>query len=148
MRHPGFPIAGRRAAAARCRGTFRQGFTLLEVILALAIGALLLVGLYYALDVSMGHTYSGRKLVERTRLTQGVVNRIRTDILASLPPVDPNFAPSQSGSSSSSSSSTTSSSSSSSGSSSSATPTNPFTFNLGVQGTSTQLTIYASALPR
>src|SRR5262245_38538147 len=98
MRHPGFPLPyrpGRRAARGRCRRTPRQSFSLLEVILALVIGACLLAGLYYALDISMGNTYSGRKMIERTRLAQGIVNRIRSDILASLPPVDPNFDLSQ-----------------------------------------------------
>src|SRR5262249_9933758 len=146
MRHPGFPLPpspGRRAARGRCRRMPRRAFTLLEVILALVIGALLLAGLYYALDISMGNTYSGRKMIERTRLAQGIVNRIRSDILASLPPVDPNFVPTQGGSSSSSSttSSTTSSSTTSNSTTTGSTPsgnsgqtTNPFTFNLGLQG--------------
>jgi prepilin-type N-terminal cleavage/methylation domain-containing protein len=168
-RHP-LPFSPvRRAAVGARRGTVRRAFTLLEIILALGIGALLLAGLYYALNVQVGHTHSGRKIVERSALARGILNKIQADILASLGPQDPNF--SQPGGASASASSTASSgttasstmtsgstttgstSSSGSGTSSSGTsgsgaPTNPMTFNMGMQGTSTQLSIYASRLPR
>jgi prepilin-type N-terminal cleavage/methylation domain-containing protein len=159
----------RRAAVGARRGTVRRAFTLLEIILALGIGALLLAGLYYALNIQVGHTHSGRKIVERSALARGILNKIQADILASLGPQDPNFT--QQGASSASSSSTGSTSSStttsgstttssttsgtsgssstgSSGTSGSGTPSNPMTFNMGMQGTSTQLSVYASRLPR
>jgi prepilin-type N-terminal cleavage/methylation domain-containing protein len=159
----------RRATAAPWRRGRRAGYTLLEIILALSIAALLLAGLYYALYIQTNNTYSGRKLVERTALARAIVSRMQNDILASLGPVDtqlnanPYGNASMSGSSSgtgstgsgstsgmSGSSSNSSGSGGSSGSSSSgsASQTTPQMFNLGMQGTSTQLSVYTSRVPR
>ena len=147
----------------------RRAFTLLEIILALGIGALLLAGLYYALNIQVGQTHSGRKIVQRSALARGILNRIQADILASLGPTDPNFsqpgganAAASAGSTASATATTSSSTTPSttsgasmgtstaggSSGSGSAGPSNPTTFNMGVQGTSTQLSIYASRLPR
>ncbi|HYT87538.1 MAG TPA: prepilin-type N-terminal cleavage/methylation domain-containing protein, partial [Gemmataceae bacterium] len=62
-------------------GTRRHGFTLLEVMLALAVGVLLLAGLYVALDIQIGSTSGQRKQVEQSTVARFVINKIRSDIL-------------------------------------------------------------------
>jgi hypothetical protein len=132
------------------------------VLLALAIGAFLMAGLYYALDLQVNSTHAGRQVVERSALARSVVNRIQADIAANLGPVDPSLQPKNSsgssgssgsgstgsGSSGSSSSGSSGSSSAGSGSSSSSSTANPTNFNLMVQGTDTQLMLYSSLVPR
>ncbi len=161
MRHPAFLLPcgpDRRAVTGNCRRQSRRGYTLLEIILALAIAALLLAGLYFALYMQTNNTYSGRRLVERTGLSRAIISRIQNDILASLGPVDTqlNSNPyantttpsSMSGTGSTGSSSSSSGNSGGSGGSGSSSQNAGQMFNLGLQGTSTQLSIYASRVPR
>jgi prepilin-type N-terminal cleavage/methylation domain-containing protein len=146
----------------------RHGYTLLEVILALAVSVLLLAGLYVALDIQIGSTHAGRKLVEQSTVARYVVNRITSDVLTNLGPVDPTLTKqSSSGGTTTTASTTTttsgattttttmasgttgstSSSSTASGSSTAA----PFVFNLGIQGNvqggPQTLSLYVSRLP-
>jgi prepilin-type N-terminal cleavage/methylation domain-containing protein len=141
------PAAGRRA---------RRAYTLLEVLLALAIGAFLMLGLYYALDIQVGRTHSSRKIVERATLARSVVNRIQNDILHNLGPIDlTQTAKAASGGANTASAtttngtttSTTSSNTSSNTDSTNSGTSNPFTFNLGVQGDGTHLSLYLSRVP-
>src|SRR5262245_30722283 len=132
----------------------RRGYTLLEVLLALAIGALLMLGLYFALNIQMGRTASGRKLVERTTLARPLTNRIQNDILNHLSPANPRLVFKTPGSSPSSATgggttnTTQSSTTPSSNTSNNTTGTsNAVYFNLGVQGDSTHLVLYISKVP-
>jgi prepilin-type N-terminal cleavage/methylation domain-containing protein len=67
----------------------RRGFTLLEVLLAAAIGVLLLAALYVAVDIQFRHTQSGRDVVQQSALARGVINRITADVSPGLPPISP-----------------------------------------------------------
>ncbi|HZT80376.1 MAG TPA: prepilin-type N-terminal cleavage/methylation domain-containing protein, partial [Gemmataceae bacterium] len=155
----------------------RLGYTLLEVLLALAIGVLLLAALYAAVRIQFRLTQSGRDRVERATLARSVLARMQSDIAPSLPPYDPTRTQAQGGSpggggmqgggsqgggsqggstqggAASPSGSGSSGSGSGSGGSQSTTGavTNlngPVTFNLGVQGDANHLTLYVSRAPR
>jgi prepilin-type N-terminal cleavage/methylation domain-containing protein len=139
----------------------RAGYTLLEVILALAIGLLLVAALYLALDIQFRHMESGRNAVGEGQLARGVFARMAADIrpcLASLPSgalTNPTATSSSGGGTSSPSSSPTGSSpgtgtgsSSSSSSSSQSSSNTPGQFNLGIEGGDTQMMLYTTTLPR
>lgn len=66
----------------------RQGFTLLEVTLALAISVVLLSALYTAFFILVRQTQSGRELVERSQIVQAVMRQMRADIGNHLAPID------------------------------------------------------------
>src|SRR6266404_4003591 len=91
----------------------RAAFTLLEVLLASAIGVMLLAGLYVAVDVQLRQMHTGRRANEQTSLARGVLSKMAWDISGELAPalstVVTNSAPTTS--SSSSGSTTTGSSS-------------------------------------
>jgi hypothetical protein len=149
----------------------RSAYTLLEIILALAIAVLLLAGLYVAVDVQLRLAQSGRDRVEQSTVARGIFGRMRTDAAATVSLSDPGRFRVQSTSSSSSSSSSSSgtgssssspssSNSSSSGSTgmtgSSTTSTDdgtevsddPVVLPLGVDGYSDVLHLYLSRVPR
>lgn len=147
----------------------RSAFTLLEVLLATAIGVLLMAALYVSMDVQLKHVQVGRDVVEQSLLTRALLTRMGNDIASSLGPVAPNRSSSSSGAgaatattgstastSSTSPTGTTSgtgltsgtTSSSSSGSTATSSLTGPVQFNLGVQGDANRLTIYVSRVPR
>src|SRR5262245_60997341 len=134
--------------------TRRPGYTLLEVILALALSVLLLAALYVTLNMQLAGTQYGRRQVEESAVARAVVNRIQADILGHLGPVDPKLLPSQGGSSSSSgtpsSSTTTPTTGTGTGGSGSGGTSGlgPFAFNLMLQGGSSSLTLYLSRVPR
>jgi general secretion pathway protein J len=74
------PVAGSRRAARSClsgsrltahASRFSRGFTLLEVLLAVTLLALLLAGAYSGIQTSVRAMHSGEKVIER-------VDRIRT----------------------------------------------------------------------
>ena len=48
----------------------RPGYTLLEVLLASAIGVLLMGALYVAMDVQLRHAQAGRELIEQGTLVR------------------------------------------------------------------------------
>jgi hypothetical protein len=138
----------------------RPAYTLLEVLLATAIGALLLLGLYSALNITMRNAQAGRDKVEQATLARSLLLRLANDVASNLEA----SAPSQSGSGSGSggggsgagsgqSGQTNASSSSGSGSSStSGSPVSGLSgtvvFNMGVQGDSTHLFLFSSRVPR
>src|SRR5262249_20005289 len=119
----------------------RRAFTLMELILALTIGMLLLVGLYLALDVHLMATNAGREQVEQATVARQVLKRISNDITNNLAlvPVPPNAT---------STSSKNSSTANTTGAmtTTTVTPTH-YVFNVGVQGTSDRLTLYVSKVP-
>jgi prepilin-type N-terminal cleavage/methylation domain-containing protein len=141
------------------RPAARPGFTLLEVLLASAIGVLLLGGLYVAFDLTLRQTDAGREAVERGDLSRAIVNRMAMDLSASLGPLQPKSGGgiTQQAGTTTSSGTTSSSSSTSGGSSSEDTTGSTETteeeaaadvpFQGGVFGTETQLTLYISRVP-
>ena len=60
----------------------RLGFTLLETILALGISALLMAGIYAAMDQSWRSATSGREEMERAQLARALIRRFEADIRA------------------------------------------------------------------
>jgi prepilin-type N-terminal cleavage/methylation domain-containing protein len=60
----------------------RGGYTLLEVLLAMAIAVMLLAGLYAAMSVQLHHAEAGREVVEQATLARALLSRIRQDIAA------------------------------------------------------------------
>jgi prepilin-type N-terminal cleavage/methylation domain-containing protein len=67
----------------------RRGFTLLEVILALAVGVLLLGALYVAVDVQLRHARVGRDIVQKATLARSLLARMDADIAATATLADP-----------------------------------------------------------
>src|SRR5437773_10372929 len=82
-------------ARSVCR---RPAYTLLEVMVASAVGVLLMGALYMAISVQLRHAQIGREVVEQSLLARTLLRQIDRDIRSSLGPA----APSRSGSSSSS----------------------------------------------
>ncbi len=72
----------------------RPGYTLLEVILAIAIGLLIVAALYVALDVQIRYMHAGRNAVVEAQLARGLLTRITADIKLSMAmlPTDPSVA--------------------------------------------------------
>ncbi|WP_425397895.1 prepilin-type N-terminal cleavage/methylation domain-containing protein [Aeoliella sp.] len=58
----------------------QQGFTLIELILALALSAVLLAMLAAALSLGMSRAMVSRERVEQARLVEGVIGLIRSDV--------------------------------------------------------------------
>jgi prepilin-type N-terminal cleavage/methylation domain-containing protein len=67
----------------------RSGFTLLEVILATALAALLLGGLYMAINFQFNHAQAGRNLIQEGASARALIDRIANDITQNLGPLDP-----------------------------------------------------------
>src|SRR5262245_15250571 len=66
----------------------RSAYTLLEVLLSLAIGLLLMAALYVALDIHMQYAETGRQVVQQATLARSLLTRIGNDITGSLAPPD------------------------------------------------------------
>lgn len=64
----------------------RNAFTLLEVLLSAAISALLLAGLYVAVDAQISHAQTGRDLIEHGTVARSLLQRMAADIQPSLAP--------------------------------------------------------------
>src|SRR2546425_4503776 len=101
----------------------RRAFTLLEVLLAAAIGVLLMAALYVAMQVQLDHAQAGRDAVEQSLLVRALLRRMSNDIAPSLGPALPNTA--SGATSGAGGSSSPSASSSSGGSATSASTSNP-----------------------
>ena len=72
------------------RPPVRPGYTLLEVLIASAIGLALLSALYYAFDLTLRSADVGRTLVAESDLNRAVINRMSLDLsspLGLLPPM-------------------------------------------------------------
>jgi prepilin-type N-terminal cleavage/methylation domain-containing protein len=115
----------------------RSGFTLLEMVLALAIAVLLMGAVYVALDVQLRVMQEGREVVERSTLTRALLQRITRDINSSLGPTGSRKA----------STSTTTTDASADLIAAFTSSTNPPAFQLGIQGGSDTLTIYTCRAP-
>jgi hypothetical protein len=140
----------------------RPAYTLLEVVLASAIGVLLMAGLYTALELTLRNAQAGRDKVEQATLARSLFTRISGDILDNLGAPKPAQSGSSSGQGggggggggSASAGNTAQSGSSASGGSSSASGGSvvsglggTITFNLGVQGDNSTLVLYVSRVP-
>jgi type II secretory pathway component PulJ len=137
----------------------RPAYTLLEVLLATAIGAMLLVALYSALKITMRNAQAGRDKVEQATLARSLLLRIANDVTsnlqASVPTQGGNSSGSGSGGSGSGGSGQSGQSNSSQSGTSSSNSSNPVSglsgtvvFNMGVQGDATHLFLFASRVPR
>jgi prepilin-type N-terminal cleavage/methylation domain-containing protein len=176
----------------------RSGYTLLEVVVAMAIAVMLMAALYVSMNILIGSQRSGRAIAEQSATVRALLARMDRDIASQLPPIDPRVNPiasymitgvqpnsgnggagagggtgsgtgaggtagagktgsgtSGAGSMGGSTGSGSSNSSSSSSSNNNVSIVNgtgvgnngPVVFNLGVQGTPTQLTLYTSMVP-
>lgn len=67
----------------------RLGFTLLEVLLAMAIGVLLLGAVYVAVDVQIKHAKAGRELVEQSAVARNLLARMTNDVVTAVQLSDP-----------------------------------------------------------
>jgi prepilin-type N-terminal cleavage/methylation domain-containing protein len=120
----------------------RNGYTLLEVLLASAIALLLMAALYVSMDVQINSMQLGRDTVEETTLVRVIVNKFNSDIagtVGSLQPVT---------SSSTSTTTTTTDTTTASATSATATTSVSESFQLGVNGDSNRLTLFSSRLTR
>ncbi len=121
----------------------RKGYTLLEVLLAMAITLLLVAALYVAFDVQLRYMQTGRNLVAEGQLARGLLNRMAADIrpsLAALPAL-PAAAAANPAAGAAQGAGT------SAGQDTSTTVT-PGQFNLGVLGDDRQIQLFVSTLPR
>src|SRR5438105_831956 len=78
-----------RQRSSRRRPAARAAFTLLEVLLASAIGLLILYGVYLAINIQLRYAESGRAQVEQATLARSLVARISGDITPSVGQPDP-----------------------------------------------------------
>ena len=168
-------------AAAR-----RTAYTLLEVVLASFITALLMAGLYVALNIQFDYADTGRTVVEETKLARDLIKRLSDDtnleLAQALPQAQGSGSKAQGGGGSPATNNTNNTNTNNNNSNNNTNnnqaanqpvnnggnntnsntntntnnasgqaanlPGGPVTFNLGVQGTDTQLTLYVSRVPR
>jgi prepilin-type N-terminal cleavage/methylation domain-containing protein len=74
---------------ARRQAARRAGFTLLELLLATLIAAMLLGALYMALSITLQQTQASRDAVETDTVARGVFNKITLDLTGALGPLPP-----------------------------------------------------------
>jgi prepilin-type N-terminal cleavage/methylation domain-containing protein len=127
--------------------TRRKGFTLLEVMLSLAISLMLMAVLYAALDVQFRTMNTGQDAAAEGQLARGLLNRMANDIRNSLGTINTDTSSGIKLTTNSSSSSNSSTSNSSSSSSSNSTTTTPTEYNFGIQGQDTQIYLYPTTVP-
>src|SRR5439155_7652437 len=66
----------------------REGYTLLELILALGIGMMLMWALYVALSYQLSNSQAGRDSIQEAKVANAVLARIADDIAACLSTYD------------------------------------------------------------
>jgi hypothetical protein len=81
----------------RVRHRRRPAFTLLEVLLAAAIGVLLLGALYVAVDLHLKQTEAGRDAAAQADVARRILARVAADITPCVGPRTPQPQPSQGG---------------------------------------------------
>ncbi len=67
----------------------RVGYTLLEVVLSVALALILLAALYTAMDLELRQADIGRELVQQATVSRSIVQKMGTDITPALAPVMP-----------------------------------------------------------
>jgi prepilin-type N-terminal cleavage/methylation domain-containing protein len=139
----------------------RSGFTLLEVLLASAIAMLLLAALYVAFDITLKQADAGREAVARGNLSRNITNRMEMDISSCIVPMPPKSGggiPQDTSSGTTTSNSTASTASSADVavgvaagttdlSQSEGTAAADVSFQGGLYGTDSQLTLFISRVP-
>ncbi|MFT3879743.1 MAG: prepilin-type N-terminal cleavage/methylation domain-containing protein [Gemmatales bacterium] len=119
----------------------RSGFTLVEVLAAIVIGAVLLAAVYSTLEIMLKSIRIGKEAVQSLQVIRGTAIRLQTDIrqnlslMMSAPSVQQALAAQQQGGGNGG------------GGGNSDTSTEPVQFNFGVQGDQYQLTIFGSQTP-
>jgi len=130
----------------------RSAYTLLEIVLALAIAVLLLSALYVAVDVQMRYAQAGRERVEQSTVARGIFGRLRTDVASVVSLSDPGRFRSQNSSSTPSAGAPTTGTgmtgSTATTDDGTAVSDDPVVLPLGVDGTSDVLHLYLSRVPR
>jgi prepilin-type N-terminal cleavage/methylation domain-containing protein len=86
------PVMWRSHANAKRQAAARAAFTLLEMILALAIGLVLMSGLYMMMSAQLSQAQAGRESIEEATLARALLTRIANDIVGSLSAHDPSQA--------------------------------------------------------
>ena len=120
---------GRGGRAVKGIPATRPAYTLLELLLASAIAALLMAALYVGVDIQLRTVQAGREKVNETAIARNLfINRIAADMLGVMTPITATVAVT----------STTDDTT--------ADPVMPF--NGGIQGTDTLLTIWTSKVPQ
>ncbi|MHC4406314.1 MAG: prepilin-type N-terminal cleavage/methylation domain-containing protein [Planctomycetota bacterium] len=74
-----------RLATSANRRTFRQGYTLLEVLLALALAAMVFLALAMAVDFQLRAVEAGRDGVEEAQLARVLLHRMAADLRGAVP---------------------------------------------------------------
>ena len=64
--------------------TRRQAFSLLEMVLALAMGMTLLLALYLTLNTHVRQVHAGREILDEGTLARSILTRIASDIISQL----------------------------------------------------------------
>jgi prepilin-type N-terminal cleavage/methylation domain-containing protein len=124
----------------------RQGFTLVEVIAAIAISTVLIAAVYVTLGLMLNSVRAGKEAIASLQIVRGTAVRLKADIRQSLgllvtaPAVQSALSGAGSGGAGGTGTGT-------GGAASSSSDPQPYQFNLGLQGDDTQMTIYASRLP-
>jgi hypothetical protein len=72
--------------------TIRGGFSLLEMVLALALGMILLLALYVSFNTYIVEAQAGRDLVAEASLARSILTRMANDIGGQVGPIDPRVA--------------------------------------------------------
>lgn len=130
----------------------RAGFTLVEVLAALVLGAILLAAVYSTLDIMMRSIRVGKEAVQSLQVIRGTAIRLQTDIrqnlslLISAPSVQQALAAAANATSSSSSSGT--GTTGTTGTTEGTSTPEPGQFNFSVQGDEFSLTLYGSQTPQ
>jgi prepilin-type N-terminal cleavage/methylation domain-containing protein len=141
------PPVATSGAVSRAR---RNGFTLLEVLLAMSIGVTLLGALYVAVDLQVRQAQFGRELVEEANFARSLLTRMNDPIASAINLPNPaRFrSPSTKGGSASSAASgmtsTTGGTSTSTPTTTQAGVTDAITIPYGIQGDSGLLSLYIS----
>jgi prepilin-type N-terminal cleavage/methylation domain-containing protein len=87
------PPRSSRGAAKACHpawhGVSREGFTLLEMLLATLISALLMGAIYVAFELQMRKAQTGREIIEESTLAHSILARMAADIKKCVGPIAP-----------------------------------------------------------
>jgi Tfp pilus assembly protein PilV len=67
----------------------RSAYTLLEVILSLAIAVLVMAAVYSVIGYQLQHAQAGREAIERATLARAIFNRMGRDVTAAIAQNDP-----------------------------------------------------------
>jgi prepilin-type N-terminal cleavage/methylation domain-containing protein len=113
----------------------RDGFTLLEMLLASGIAVLLMAALYVSMEVNLKYAAAGREVVDQAELARALLSRITADITGALSPISATKSTSATGATTVTDDTTTTS----------LTTVTPL--NMGVVGDATLLTLYVSRVP-